>query len=80
MCKTIGGPSSKRYCVFPFTYDKVIYDECAYDKSAGFWCPTSKTFTGDPDIRNTNWGVCGYQCPLTSKENISFLIDAKSLM
>ena len=64
VCKTIGGPSENAFCKFPFTYENVTYNECAYDSMTGFWCPT----VNDVTIQNTTgWGKCGVQCPLTGK-------------
>merc|ERR1719244_909434 len=60
VCKTFGkdGTSSRNaYCMFPFTHENVTYNECAYNKIDGFWCPTKN---------NVNVkGVCDFKCPLT---------------
>ena len=57
----------------------MTYNECAFDKSEGFWCPTNKAFPGQPYTGNNNWGKCGYQCPLPGKQKMIFLIPFYSI-
>ena len=66
-CKTVGGPSSNANCIFPFTHENVIYNECAYDKVDGFWCPTVNNVNLH---NNTGWGVCDSKCPLTGNVDV----------
>ena len=59
-CKTIAGPSINKDCVFPFAFNGMKYNKCAFD-SDGFWCSTKVDATGSHI--SGMWGICGSDCP-----------------
>ena len=59
-CKTIGGPSKNKHCVFPFKFNGEIYNRCAFG-SDGFWCATKVDSRGL--FLAENLGICGSDCP-----------------
>jgi len=57
-CITIGGDDNGSSCVFPFTFDGVVYDKCTTvaDPEGKFWCSTLTDEEGEH--LKGNWGYC----------------------
>ena len=65
-CTTVGGPDPGANCVFPYTYDGVVYTECKDDYGIGIQvCATLKDQDGN-SVRGGYWGYCASNC--TTKE------------
>ena len=72
LCRTIGGPSSNKECIFPFKFEvylessdtiKDTHDACIQDDS-GVWCSTKVDEEGYHFAGSNNWGTCTPECPV----------------
>jgi len=57
-CITVGGDDIGSSCVFPFTFNRVVYDKCTTvdDTEGKPWCSTLTDEEGE--YLNGNWGYC----------------------
>ena len=57
-------PGLEGECVFPFTYNKRVYSECANlpDNSGAGWCAFDHT------LKDDRWGYCTSSCLTTKKD------------
>ena len=53
-CHTVSGDEPYKACVFPFTYNGKINEECTDEDHDQFWCLT--------DLTTRKWGICGPDC------------------
>ena len=71
VCKTIGGGSPNKECVFPFKLKGHSYNSCTdySSRDGAFWCSTKVDSDGNHISNQDLWGICGPNCPLDSKYN-----------
>lgn len=62
-CITQGGPASTRQCVFPFTHDGVVYNECTTAGLGQAWCSVSTWPNGTHRAGQGLYGLCPATCP-----------------
>merc|ERR1712055_1126563 len=64
-CMTVDGAN----CVFPFTFNGVVYTECTTVLDAKPWCSTLTDQNGNHVTDQRKWGYCASNCP--TKEDCS---------
>ena len=61
-CKTVGGRDPGANCVFPFTYEGVVYTECTTVGDDKPWCSTLTDQNGNHVGDQGKWGYCASNC------------------
>ena len=65
LCKTIDDPNrsvtANVSCVFPFVYEGVPYNDCAWDDK-GAWCSTKTDNQNNHEVGKE--GACASSCPI----------------
>ena len=59
-CITVGGEKEGLPCIFPFTYEGVVHNECTDKGGSSLWCSTKVDDSGK-HIQG-NFGNCGEGC------------------
>ena len=69
-CTTVSGADPGEACVFPFRFNGVLYNECAFDGNAPGetepWCSTLTNSNDDHQGGQGRWGFCSSECPVVS--------------
>ena len=69
VCITESGGSPNEPCIFPFNYDGVIYNSCIWEDAQYTdykpWCSTKVDKAGHHVTRQSKWGNCGLDCPIS---------------
>ena len=69
VCITESGASPNVSCIFPFNYDGVIYTSCIWEDAQYTdykpWCSTLVDKAGHHVTRQSKWGNCGPDCPIS---------------
>jgi len=68
MCLTTDEYDKNNKCIFPFTYNNVIYNKCIYNGFLKPWCSTKTDNFGNHIVNKKYWGFCNKYCPV--EENI----------
>ena len=65
-CKTVSGPDSNSFCVFPFRFEGVTYTSCTQAGNTGgntqAWCSTLVNDSGEHVGGQGKWGNCESKC------------------
>ena len=76
-CKTVGGPSAYKPCMFPFRYNGVFYNTCTLQEADNNtpWCSTLVDDNNNHVPGGGHYGNCGPKCPMpdpTGKKSSKF--------
>ena len=62
-CTTVGGADPGANCVFPYTYDGVVYTECRdFGMAKQLLCATLTDQNGNSVRGQGKWGYCASNC------------------
>jgi len=61
-CVTVGGPSSNKQCIFPFTHGGVVYNECTTTGLGQSWCSVAVYANGTHISGQGLYGLCPSTC------------------
>ena len=58
------GPQKFQPCIFPFTFRKIVFNECTKnsDPEGFFWCSTKVDENGKHVDGKNKWGYCDIDC------------------
>ena len=69
VCITESGASPNAPCIFPFRYNGVIHNSCIWEDAQYTehkpWCSTLVDKAGHHVRRQSKWGNCGPDCPIS---------------
>ena len=69
VCNTESGASPNLPCIFPFRYNGGIHTSCIWDDAQYThhkpWCSTKVDKAGHHIKRQSKWGNCGPECPIS---------------
>ena len=69
VCITESGASPNVPCIFPFRYNGIIHNSCIWEDAQYTehkpWCSTLVDKAGHHVRRQSKWGNCGPDCPIS---------------